>query len=311
MIALLFNKNVGRIGEEHLEIVTSDYPLLITSVGNYKNHDPEMIIKTAYYWGRMDYQLLYVLEGCLHFKVKGEEIKAPKGTAVLFRPNEPQVYDNFGCEGTETFWIIFTGSKVEDLLNECGMPNLPVSFINAGSTADYPNIFNEMIVELQLKRPNYDKIANLLLKKILIEINRHSTDKSYYQNEIVNQIIKSSHYFNDNYNTKISIDDVAARLHMSPCWYIKNFKQIIGMTPMQYIVSKRLSMAKNLLISSNLPLSEISEMIGYDNPLYFSRLFKKHSGITPSDYRKQFKDRKELTEEFISQPKESRSAMLL
>ena len=159
------------------------------------------------------------------------------------------------------------------------------------------------IVELQLQRPNFEKIAILLLKKILIEINRHSIDKTYYQNEIVNQIIKSSHFFNENYNTKISIDDEAARLHMSPCWFIKNFKQIIGMTPMQYIVSKRLSMAKNLLISSNLPLSEISEMIGYDNPLYFSRLFKKHSGITPSDYRKQFRTQNLLTEEFVSQSK--------
>lgn len=300
---MLFNKNVGRIGEEHLELVSNDCPLLITSVGNYKNYDPEMIIKTAYYWGRKDYQLLYVLEGSLHFKIKGEEIKAPKGTAILFRPGEPQVYDNYGHEGTETFWIIFTGNDVENLLNEYGMPNKPVSFINAGSTTDYPNIFNEMIVELQLKRPNFEKIAILLLKKILIEINRHSIDKTYYQNEIVNQIIKSSHFFNENYNTKISIDDEAARLHMSPCWFIKNFKQIIGMTPMQYIVSKRLSMAKNLLISSNLPLSEISEMIGYDNPLYFSRLFKKHSGITPSDYRKQFRTQNLLTEEFVSQSK--------
>ena len=226
MIALLFNKNVGRIGEEHLEVVSNDCPLLITSVGNYKNYDPEMIIKTAYYWGRKDYQLLYVLEGSLHFKIKGEEIKAPKGTAILFRPGEPQVYDNYGHEGTETFWIIFTGNDVENLLNEYGMPNKPVSFINAGSTTDYPNIFNEMIVELQLKRPNFEKIAILLLKKILIEINRHSIDKTYYQNEIVNQIIKSSHYFNENYNTKISIDDEAARLHMSPCWFIKNFKQV-------------------------------------------------------------------------------------
>ncbi|MBO5347344.1 MAG: helix-turn-helix domain-containing protein, partial [Lachnospiraceae bacterium] len=53
--------------------------------------------------------------------------------------------------------------------------------------------------------------------------------------------------------------------------------------------SKRLSMAKNLLISSNLPISEISEMIGYDNPLYFSRLFKKHTGMTPTEYKKRNK----------------------
>ena len=104
---------------------------------------------------------------------------------------------------------------------------------------------------------------------------------------------------------KINIDDYAQKLHMSACWFIKNFKQIMGITPMQYIVSKRIGIAKNLLISSNLSLSEISDNIGYDNPLYFSRLFKNHSGVTPSEYRKQFKDKKIGHEQFLSVQKSS------
>jgi YesN/AraC family two-component response regulator len=72
---------------------------------------------------------------------------------------------------------------------------------------------------------------------------------------------------------------------------------------MQYIVSKRIGMAKNLLITSNLSLYKISEEIGYDNQLYFSRLFKKHSGITPSEYRKQFQNDNRGAEQFLSQQK--------
>jgi AraC-like DNA-binding protein len=194
----------------------------------------------------------------LHFNINGEVVNAPKGTAVIYRPGEPQIYDNFGYEGTETFWIIFTGNKVEEFLQECGMSNSPVLVINAGKSTDYPAIFNELIVELQLKRHNYDQISVLLLKKILLEINRATLDNINCQNDLVNQIVSAAHYFNDNFNKRIIIDEYAQRLHMSPCWFIKNFKQILGITPMQYIVSKRIGMAKNLLITSNLSLYEIS-----------------------------------------------------
>ena len=58
---------------------------------------------------------------------------------------------------------------------------------------------------------------------------------------------------------------------------------------MQYIVSLRISTAKGYLDNSNKAINEIANIVGYDNPLYFSRLFKKHTGITPSEYKKKNK----------------------
>ena len=58
---------------------------------------------------------------------------------------------------------------------------------------------------------------------------------------------------------------------------------------MQYILSKRLYNAKILLQNTDYNVTEIAEIIGYDNPLYFSRIFKKAKGISPSEYRKKIK----------------------
>ena len=59
-------------------------------------------------------------------------------------------------------------------------------------------------------------------------------------------------------------------------------------TPMQYILSLRISAAKRYLDSTNKSIAEIASAVGYDNPLYFSRIFKKHTGYSPSEYKNKF-----------------------
>ena len=58
------------------------------------------------------------------------------------------------------------------------------------------------------------------------------------------------------------------------------------MSPMQYIISLRIAMAKGYLENSSKNIAEISSEIGYENALYFSRLFRKYVGMTPTQYRK-------------------------
>ena len=76
---------------------------------------------------------------------------------------------------------------------------------------------------------------------------------------------------------------------MSVNWFIHSFKSVMKVPPMQYIVSLRIAAAKGYLENSNKNIAEISATVGYDNALYFSRLFKKYTGLTPSEYRKRGK----------------------
>ena len=77
---------------------------------------------------------------------------------------------------------------------------------------------------------------------------------------------------------------------MSVSWFIRNFKEYTGTTPTQYILSLRISNAQSLLESTSYNVTEIANIVGYDNPLYFSRLFKKQCGVSPSEFRRQLKE---------------------
>ena len=94
-------------------------------------------------------------------------------------------------------------------------------------------------------------------------------------------------YFNEHYNDSINIAEYAESKNMSTSWFIRNFKLYTGSTPLNYILNIRISNAQSLLENTKYNITEIAAITGYDNPLYFSRLFKKQTGLSPSEYRKQ------------------------
>ena len=93
----------------------------------------------------------------------------------------------------------------------------------------------------------------------------------------------------DSYNRDINIEEYAVSRGMSVSWFIRNFKKFTGITPMQFITSIRITNAQMLLETTNYAVNEIARIVGYDNPLYFSRLFHKQKGCSPSEYRKLLK----------------------
>ena len=84
---------------------------------------------------------------------------------------------------------------------------------------------------------------------------------------------------------RMILRDYAEEHNFTPSWFIQNFKHITKMTPLQYIVSLRLTNAMNLMDNTNYNINQIAAAVGYDNAHYFSRLFKKHTGIAPTEYK--------------------------
>ena len=145
-----------------------------------------------------------------------------------------------------------------------------------------------MIQELHQCKADYKELLTLLLHQIFIHIHRQLTKDHKLKNDYLdNEMELAIQYFNENYNSEINIEKYAASRGMSISWFIRNFKQYTDTTPMQYLVSMRITNAQMLLETTSYNVTEIGNIVGYDNPLYFSRIFKKCKGVSPSEYRKQ------------------------
>lgn len=89
--------------------------------------------------------------------------------------------------------------------------------------------------------------------------------------------------------TEHDLDDLALRHGLSPSVFRRHWKKLVGMPPHRYIIEQRMIRARKLLASSALNVSEIAFAVGYDDPLYFSRLFHKTTGISASVYRRYYR----------------------
>lgn len=127
----------------------------------------------------------------------------------------------------------------------------------------------------------------LILRHLLIIFQRELTREQVLKNEYLDHEMDTAvTYFNENYNRDINIEEYATSKGMSVSWFIRSFKKFTGSTPMQFIVALRVNNAQVLLETTNYSINEISKIVGYDNQLYFSRLFHKLKGFSPREYRK-------------------------
>ena len=205
---------------------------------------------------------------------------------VLYRPKEPQKYEYYGTDQTEVYWVHFTGNNVTNILHSYGLTkNRNIYY--CGSGIEYQNHFRIMIQELQMCKDDYAEMLEIQLRQILIKLHRYlSISITSDNSQIAEEIDKATLYFNEHYNEDICVEEYAKSCNMSTSWFIRNFKQYTGSTPMQYILSIRIYNAEALLKSNQYNITEIANIVGYSNPLYFSRIFKKVKGLSPSEYRK-------------------------
>ena len=277
--------NSGYLNNSRTDFKDNSTPLVVGSCGIYRLKTRP---KLPTYWqkGRRDYQILYVANGKTHFWFDGKEEIVSAGHMVLYKPDEIQKYVYYLEDTPEVFWIHFTGSDVKNILAYHGI-SLDEHVFYCGVLPDYKALFRKIIQELQLCRYGYEDYIASLFNDILLLVDRQQHEQKKATGNVQEQIERAAAYFNENYNTKISIDDYAESLHISTNWFIHNFKQYAGMSPAQYILSLRMVNAQSLLERTTYNIKEISEIVGYENPLYFSRVFKKEIGKSPAQYRKE------------------------
>ena len=277
--------NAGYLNNSRTDFKDNSTPLVVGSCGTYRLKTRPKL-PTGWQKGRRDYQILYVANGKTHFWFDGREKIVSAGHMVLYKPEEIQKYVYYLEDNPEVFWIHFTGSDVKNILAYHGI-SLDEHVFYCGVLPDYKALFRKIIQELQLCRYGYEDYIASLFNDILLLVDRQQHEQKKTTGNVQEQIERAAAYFNENYNTKISIDDYAESLHISTNWFIHNFKQYAGMSPAQYILSLRMVNAQSLLERTTYNIKEISEIVGYENPLYFSRVFKKEIGKSPAQYRKE------------------------
>lgn len=166
----------------------------------------------------------------------------------------------------------FFGLQIKIGLGKCydGIDKMYQSYQEAYRALKYP-LQNTSIV-------HYEDIEHFM------EYNQNEKLKSNYGEEFaLFKMVKQ--YISDNLKENINLKDTAAKFNLSPYYFSRTFKKVFGCNFSEYLNLVRIDEAKKLLKDNSLSVKEICYMVGYSDPNYFSKVFKKYEGVTPTEYR--------------------------
>lgn len=223
------------------------------------------------------YLLHIVTNGICHFC----DFEASEGSAFIIVKNKLQ---SFHVEpGYSHYWFAFDGTGTLELFEKYGL-NSGKHMLLKISNLKYLKYTLENAMNYAKNNP---KIARSIFHSIFPLLNTNEREKLYRCDEIATTAKK---FIDNNYQRKISMEDVAKSVCVSEKYLCAKFKQYFSIPPQQYLQSVRMKNAKILLKNTNLKIKEISDSAGYESQLSFSSAFKKYIGTSPSDYREKNKN---------------------
>lgn len=175
--------------------------------------------------------------------------------------------------------------NIDELLVERLFTINPDSALNHNDPKKYDNTTNLIkTINNQINRATHDLLeTNGILFQLLSHFMVYSKDK---YDIVDNRILRVVKYIRNNIHKDISIEELKDMCCLSKDHFIRLFKNDLQETPTQYIIQRKIERAQLMLITSDLLIKDIAYELSFENVSYFNRLFKKATGLTPSDYRK-------------------------
>lgn len=144
-------------------------------------------------------------------------------------------------------------------------------------------LFEQSYEEFKNKEEGYVEIVVSYIKTILLHIQRNFKTNKIETTDILNSSVR---FIYEHFQEPISVEKLASIACVSKSYLSRLFLKRLGMSPMRYLNRVRVEMSKKLLIDSKLSIGEIAVKVGYNDPLYFSRVFNKLIGLSPIEFRK-------------------------
>lgn len=229
------------------------------------------------------FRLHYIVNGSVTLSFGGQKVKLDKNSVFCLIPKTDVTYsvEKQNCN-LDFFWVVFEGSVAKKLLYATGITiEKPYAFLPNNDILQY---FAPIFSQKQVPPPvseDFFYLSNLF--GILSLISKTAiTDKPVQKNPqqlLVNSAIA---YINDNFtDSALTLKKVASEIHVHPNYLSRIFKNEMQTTFIQYLTNKRLCTAYTLMDNGMTNIGEIAQAVGFNDGLYFSRIYKKYNNVSP------------------------------
>lgn len=237
----------------------------------------------------------YIVSGHCKYQIDDQIYTVHKDDVVIFNPGVSHCHLIEGDSQETT--IFFLG------IDELYIKGYPKNFIPISNAViplrkyqqELYNCYHEIILTQEKKDIGWPLMAKVLSLEFLVLLLKElspqnsSTIQDYFQlktydKQTIAQTITT--YFQENYMKKISVEEIARSSYLSTTYITKIYKEVTGDTPINYLINLRMEKAMEILREGRFSIQDVAKRVGYDDPYYFSKLFKKRFGLSPSAFKR-------------------------
>ncbi|WP_314590009.1 AraC family transcriptional regulator [Paenibacillus terrigena] len=234
------------------------------------------------------HELAFVTGGNGSVVIGGRKYPAQAGMLFYIAPGvlhsfEPdtEAPPNFLTVHFSYAWVTFNDTRL-DITNEAPMLVLP----SGQALKDYyqvEDIFKKLVDTWNAKLLGYEFMTKTLLQQLLIAIwqNTRKQDRNYAISHKVDKIID---YMRQHISKKITLTELSDMVQLSSTYISKAFKGITGYSIIEYFNKMKIDQAKELILEGDKKIKEVAEAVGFTDEFYFSRIFKRMEGMSPSEF---------------------------
>lgn len=231
-------------------------------------------------------EIMFVRRGSGATNIGGEEYALKKGDIIIYNAGVGHRERSDKKEPLECHFFGAKNIRIDGLAPDCLIKPGATPIVEPGSDfAMFDLLFDQLIRESSNDRLYNREISDSILKSILLSVMRIVSYGNTDYEKINESYLKAKEFIDKSFAEINTVNDLCNQLYIDKYYFSHLFKECSGMPPLQYIIEKKIALAKELLSQSDLPIKDVAVKCGYTDAGYFSKVFKKLTDQPPINYR--------------------------
>lgn len=260
--------------------------LVVHSMGYFPKAENHFIERNS---GCGEYLLIYCTKGEGWFQLNNKKHIVPENHFFILPAEQSHQYGSSEHDPWYIYWAHFKGVKAK-YISEKLQGVIPIEIDNNSRKGDRIAFFDELLnvleSEIDESTVNYVNMSfNHLISSFLYVKTYKNAKFAQQKAENTFFISLATHYMNENLENRLTLKDISSQFGYSESYFYRLFFKETQYSPMHYFLRLKIERACQLLLNTNMKINQVSFKLGFEDPYYFSRIFKKTMGTSPKRYR--------------------------